>query len=97
MWGDITGKAITEMEDSFCFGESCLIITYGQEARRTIAYKGRENLAKAHTIIDNAKDYTIEVREASLVATKNEVETIVDTVNPTHAHRFEEVLLNLQK
>lgn len=94
MWGEIAGKEITNIEESYCLGEACLIFQYGKEAARTIAYQNSSELQKAQTFFKSGKRQFETAYDKNWVRIDN---TMIGVVNQKHAERFIEVLENYKK
>lgn len=98
MWGEITNKKITNIKESYCLGEACLIFEYGKEASRTIAFNKSYDLKKALELMKSGdKNFTVERigREVHIIKANSKL--ILSLVNTTHAERFEDVLRNYKQ
>lgn len=98
MWGEIENKKITNIKESFCLGEACLIFQYGKEAERTVAFKTAADLRKAEKFIkENDRNYIIETLEKEVHIVTPELKIVLNVVNNQHAQRLSEVLENNKK
>lgn len=98
MWGTIDNKKISNIKESYCLGEACLIFEYGKEAQRTVAFSKNYDLKKALQFIkSNDKNFIAEKVGREIHITHNGVKFIISLVNTTHADRFLEVLNNYKK
>lgn len=98
MWGEIENKPISNIKESFCLGEACLIFQYGKEAERTIAFRTASDLRKAETFFkQNKKNYVLQTFEKEVHIILPDVKIILNVVNKTHADRLTDVLENFKK
>jgi hypothetical protein len=98
MWGEILNKDITNIKESFCLGEACLIFEYGKEAARTIAFRNITDLRKAQDFFkQNNRNFIVEILDKEIHITTKDITTIMNVVNNTHALRLKEVLDNYKK
>lgn len=98
MWGEIENKKITNIKESFCLGEACLIFEYGGEAERTIAFKTAPDLRKAENFFKTTnKNYILETLDKEVHIITPEIKIILNVTNNTQANRLTEVLENFKK
>ena len=98
MWGEIENKKITNIKESFCLGEACLIFEYGKEAERTIAFKTAADLRKTENFFKTAnKNYILETLDKEVHIITPEIKIILNVTNNTQANRLTEVLENFKK
>ena len=98
MWGDIENKNISNIKESFCLGEACLIFEYNNEAERTIAFKTAADLRKAQNFFkSNNKNYILEVLDKEVHITMPDIKIVLNTTNNPQANRLKEVLDNFKK
>lgn len=101
MWGELENKKLTNIKESFCLGEACLIFQYKdntESAERTVAFKTAADLRKAQTFFSsNEKNYIIETLEKEVHIIMPNIKVILNVVNNTHAKRLTEVLENFKK
>lgn len=98
MWGEIENKNISNIKESFCLGEACLIFEYNNEAERTIAFKTTADLRKAQNFFKgNNKNYILEVLDKEVHIVMSDMKIVLNTTNNTQANRLKEVLDNFKK
>lgn len=98
MWGEIEDKKISNIKESFCLGEACLIFQYGKEAERTIAFKTASDLRKAQNFFNsNNRNYTLETTDKEVHIIMSGATIVLNTTNNTQANRLAEVLENFKR
>lgn len=98
MWGEIENKQITDIKESFCLGEACLIFQYGKEAERTIAFRTAADLRKAEGFFkSNNKNYILETLEKEVHIIMPETKIVLNVTNNAQATKLAEVLENFKK
>lgn len=98
MWGEINDKRLLSIKESYCLGEACLIFEYSGNAKRTVAFKTREDLKKAKDfILSKRKDFTLEIVENFVTAITDDKRVVFNIVNNDHANRLKEVLDNFKR
>lgn len=98
MWGIINNKKITEIKESYCLGEACLIFNYDSDTRRTVAFKTAVDLRKALSFFKSLNhNFISEVKDNELHIKMTENVLVLSLVNQEHANRLKEVVDNLKK
>lgn len=98
MWGEIENKEITNIKESFCLGEACLIFQYGKDAERTIAFKTAADLRKAENFFKGTnRNYILDTLDKEVHIILPEMKIVLNVTNNTQATRLTEVLENFKK
>ncbi len=98
MWGEIKNSKATNIKESYCLGEACLIFEYGDTASRTVAFKTAADLRKTKSFLEEEKNnFLLERNENEIKIRCMEKNIILNLVNNTHAERLCAVLENYKK
>lgn len=98
MWGELDNQKLTNIKESFCLGEACLIFEYGKAASRTVAFRTAADLRKAHNFFKTTdRNYILEVLDKEVLISTPDIKITLNVVNNTHAQRLGEVLANYKK
>ena len=87
MWGELDNQKLTNIKESFCLGEACLIFEYGKAASRTVAFRTAADLRKAHNFFKTTdRNYILEVLDKEVLISTPDIKITLKKISKSRTN-----------